>query len=450
MTLAEAGTRRAGQRVISLVVVVFAVGLAYKVGRGGRPDDTIAEGSATAAAEGSPAGDVTWVCPMHPQIRQPTPGNCPICYMDLVAVVAGEGDGSGNSVSLTQSEMGLARVQTAIVERAPLMREVRLLGRVAGAESSEANITAWAEGRIERLYTSAMGQNVRRGDRVASIYSPEIVVAQETLIHANRSLAEATVAGSELRARSAEAAIHQARVELRLLGLADDTIDEIVADGVADETVTIRAPHGGTVTDRMVREGDWIEPGMPIVSVTGLNSVWVQLEVYESDLPFVRVGDAVDLTISGVGQLAGRVTFVDPYVDPMLRIVRARVELPNPDGGLRPGQFVEGVVRSEVLDEDGRPPVSVPSSSVLWTGPRSVVYVFDPLSIPPAYVPVEIELGGRAGDRTVVRAGVFPGEEVVVNGAFRIDSTLQIRGGRSMMSEPGNAPAGAGGREHVH
>jgi Cu(I)/Ag(I) efflux system membrane fusion protein len=450
MTAPEQVERRWVQRLISSIVVLIAIAAAFGLGRGAAPPTDASDGSGASSAAPSAGENVTYVCPMHPQIRQPTPGSCPICFMDLVPVVAGAGDSSGISVSLSDSEHALARVQTSVVERVALTREVRLFGRVAGAESADANITAWAGGRIERLHTATVGQTVRRGDRVASIYSPDIVVAQETLIHAMQSLEEARAAGSELRTQSADLAIRQARTELRQLGLADDSVDEIIADGNPDETVIIRAPHGGTVTDRMVREGDWVEPGMPIVSVTSLNQVWVQLEVYERDLPFVRPGDPVDIMIAGTGLVAGRIAFLDPYVDPMLRIVRARVELPNPSGQLRPGQFVEAVLQTELLDDDGRPPISVPSSAVLWTGPRSIVYVVDSLSIPPAYVPVEVEIGPRAGSRTVVRAGVFPGEEVVSHGAFRIDSTLQIRGGRSMMSGPAGDAAIGGGEPHAH
>ena len=430
-------------------VLLFAV-IAFAAGRlaPAAPDDA---GSDAASADDADHADhdVEYVCPMHPQIRQVEFGTCPICFMDLVPVESGGGGDTDITLTLSDAATRLSHVRTGPVARVPLERRIEVFGRVAATDDGQANITAWTGGRIERLYVETVGETVRRGQRLARVYSPELVVAQETLIHAREILAQARADGSENRAAAAEAAEHAAATELRLLGVSDDQIEELVADGVADETVMIYAPAGGTVLRRHAREGDHLSRGAPIVELADLDEVWVQLEVYERDLPHVRVGTPVELRLPGIGsrQLAGEVAFIDPIVDPARRVARARVVLDNPDGSLRPDMFVEGSILAPVVDARGRPPVSVPASAVLWTGTRSIVYVYDEIESPPVYMPIEVELGERVGDRRVVVSGVFPGETIVVQGAFRLDASLQIRGGTTMMNPGGEAGAG-GGHDH--
>jgi Cu(I)/Ag(I) efflux system membrane fusion protein len=417
------------------------------------PDPHAAHAEHGAGQGGDEGAEVEYVCPMHPQIRRDEPGTCPICHMDLVPVEAGgteEGDGV---IALSEAAVALARVRTEEVARTPLMKTLRLFGRIEASDSGEARVTAWTAGRVERLYVQNVGERVRRGQRLVAIYSPEIVLAQETLIHARRIAREARELGSPTREATAEATARAARTELRLLGLDDDAIDDLVADGVADEVVTIRSPGSGTVTERLVREGDHVERGTPLLALSDLSEVWAQLEVYEQDLPLVREGATVSMRLPGHGgeAISGRVAFIDPVLDPRRRVARARVVLENPAGALRPEMFVEAEVHTEVTDVEGRVPVSVPATAVLWTGERSLVYVHDPVESPPVVMPIEVVLGARVGDRYVIEEGVFPGEEVVVNGAFRIDADLQIRGGDSMMGRgAGGAADPSAGGGHVH
>jgi len=409
------------------------------------PPPAASEGSAEAAAAEAPS---EYVCPMHPQVRQNEFGTCPICFMDLVPVSTGGGSASDIAVTLSDAAIALAQVRTDIVRRVPLHRDLHAFGRITAPDDGDARITAWTAGRIDRLYVDTPGETVERGQPLARLYSPELVVAQETLIHARNILAGAEASGSEPRARAARAAVDAARVELRLLGLSDRQIDRLVDDGEADTYVTIYAPAGGTVMRRIAREGDHVERGAPIVELADLDQVWAQLEIYERDLALVAPGVAVQLSVAGVDDpIDGEVTFVDPVVDPVRRVARARVVLDNPDGRLRPDLLVEATARLPVTDARGRAPVSVPDTAVLWTGRRSLVYVHDPIESPPLFMPIEVELGPHVGDRYVIRSGVFPGEHVVVNGAFRIDASLQIQGGPSMMHDT-MVPGGGG--DHAH
>ncbi len=444
-------------RATPTFVFVIVVGVsAYLLGRVTAPETPAAPADASETGEhaGHEAGaDVEYVCPMHPQIRQDEFGTCPICFMDLVPVGEGGGADSGITLTLSDSAARLSRVATTTIERVPLTRDIHVFGRVATTDSGDANITAWTGGRIERLYVETIGDTVERGQRLARIYSPELVVAQETLIHARNILGQARASGSISRAEAAEAAEHAARTELRLLGISDRQIDALVSDGVADETVLIYAPAGGTVMRRFASEGDHVVRGAPLLELADLDEVWVQLEVYERDLPYVPVGAEVELVVPGVSDepFHGEVSFVDPVIDPDRRVARARVVIDNASGSFRPDMFVEATISTPVVDHRGRPPVSVPASAVLWTGTRSIVYIYDALESPPVYMAIEVELGERLGDRRVIRRGVFPGEEIVVNGAFRLDASLQIRGGASMMNPGGGATddsGGGGGHEH--
>lgn len=418
-----------------LVLVALALVAALLVGRWTAPSRAESTDPAVAHAapdDNTPATAVEYVCPMHPQIRQDEFGTCPICFMDLVPVEAEPADPSGLAMPVSEAAAAAMQVRLAPVERTPVDLSLDVFGRVAPAEDAEVDVTAWTAGRIERLYVDAVGEEVRRGQRIARLYSPEVAVALRTMREAERQAAAAEAmpdgVARDARQRAANAAAAAARDELRLLGIDPGAATE------SDDTVTIHAPAAGTVLRRHVRTGDHVARGAAMLSLVDLDAVWVQLDVYERDLGLVRVGQRVSLRAAGVAEpLEGTIAFLDPVVDGGRRVTRARVQLDNDDGALRPDQFVEGTIHVSLDDERGRPPVSVPSSAVLWTGERSLVYVWDAIEDPPVVMPIEVELGPVVGDRTVVRGGVFPGETIVANGAMRVDAERQIRGLPSMM-----------------
>ncbi len=379
------------------------------------------------------AADVEYVCPMHPQIRQDEFGTCPICFMDLVSVEPNPVDASGLSMPLSEAAAAAMEVRLATVERVPMTLSLDVFGRVATAEDGEVDVTAWTAGRIERLYVDAVGDEVRRGQPIARVYSPEVAVALRTMREAMRQVDAADDmpegAARTARIRAADAAAEAARDELRLLGIDPDAALED-----DDDTVTIRASASGTVLRRHVRTGDHVQRGTPMLSLVDLDAVWVQLDVYERDLAHVQIGQSVELRAAGVAEpIVGTIAFLDPVVDDARRAARARVQVENSDGSLRPGQLVEAVIEVPVVDRRDRPLPSIPASAVLWTGARSLVYVWDPVESPPVVMPVEVETGVESDGRVVVRSGVFPGETVVANGAMRVDAERQIRGLPSMM-----------------
>ncbi len=206
--------------------------------------------------------------------------------------------------------------------------------------------------------------------------------------------------------------------------------------------INIRTRFGGTVIERMVDEGNYVQAGTGIYRVADLSRLWVQLDAYESDLPQLRVGQHVDLHVTAIPDevFDGTIEFIDPVVHPTKRTARVRVEVKN-EGELRPGMFVEAVVQGG-RPAGEEPPLVIPATAPLFSGRRSVVYVEVPNTDRPTYEAREVKLGPKAGDVYPVIAGLEYGERVVVHGAFAIDADLQIRGGESLMTRPDDESRG--------
>ncbi|MAQ13834.1 MAG: efflux transporter periplasmic adaptor subunit [Sandaracinus sp.] len=429
--------------VIAIAATLAVVALVAGVGRCGSADTTAEEH----AGHDHPA-DTIWTCSMHPQIRQPAPGQCPICGMDLIPVEPGDSmETDPDQVVLSDRAKALAAVRTTPVRRIQSGgARVRLLGQVDYDETTLKTITAWIGGRIDRLHLDVTGERVRRGQVVATLYSPEVYAAQQDLITARRQLARMSSA-SELARSAARATLDSARERLRLLGIPARELERMEdADGPRRH-VTVRSPFAGTVIERLATEGAYVETGSPLYRIADLTRLWVQLDAYESDLPHLAVGQTVELEIEALpGEIVeGRVAFVDPVIDPRRRTARVRIAISNPDRELRPGMFVEAVVRGEAEGENGAEaqPLVIPASAPLFTGRRSIVYVSVAGAQRPTYEARVVRLGPRVGDLYPVVAGLREGERVVTEGAFALDADLQIRGGESMMTHVDDTEPGA-------
>ncbi|WP_158542398.1 efflux RND transporter periplasmic adaptor subunit [Lujinxingia litoralis] len=389
---------------------------------------------AHASEQGAQDEAQEYVCPMHPQVRQDGPGTCPICFMDLVPSGSDGGDSDIPSVRLSEGSRRLAQVANANVEAGALVDTFEVFGKIEVSEKSEVDLSAWVGGRIERLYVNARGEEVKRGQRIARIYSPQLLTAQQTLLQARRNLEAAQASGSVPRERAAQASFAAVREELRLLGMGARQIDAVLSEGSARKTVDVFATASGTVRERLVSVGDYVTTGEPLVSLAALDTVWAQLEIFEQDISRVSVGQPANVRIPALGDhiVEARVDFLAPEIEPERRVMLARVALPNDEGRLRPGMYLSAELERRVGDEHL---LSIPREAVLWTGSRSMVYRWDTSLEPPAYVPERIEIGERLGDRVIVRDGLKAGDVVAARGAFRIDASLQIKGGPSMMSE---------------
>ena len=395
-------------------------------------------------AESTPAASL-WTCSMHPQIKLPEPGQCPICFMDLIPLAVSDGGEQRTSkrrLTLSPDAARLAGIRVEAARLADVSVRTHLFGRIAYDESRVGVITAWIGGRIEKLHIDTTGEMVRAGQAMALVYSPELVAAQAELIQAVRTRQSVSgdsrmVADAALRMETA------AREKLRLLGMGTNQIEAMLTRGTPADHVTLTAPKSGIVIEKKVVEGMYVQTGMPVYAIADLSKVWVVLEAYESDLIWMSPGKRVAFRVEALpGQaFTGKVVYVGASVNPATRTVEVRVEVPNPNLTLKPGMFVS----AEQTDADATraKELVIPISAPLITGKRAVVYLADP-DRPGHYEGREVVLGPRTDQGYVVRGGITEGELVVVQGNFRIDAALQIVARPSMMN-PGEAPVTAEG-----
>ena len=372
-------------------------------------------------AEKSNTGEV-WTCSMHPQIRQENPGDCPLCGMDLI--LAEEG-GSDNPLVLemTESAVKLANIQTTLIGATDTEKgqEIRLTGKVQADERQASSQTAHVSGRIEKLFVTFTGEQVKKGQKLATIYSPDLVAAQRELLEAlklqdlNPSLVEA------------------ARNKLRYLKINDSTIRAIEENGTIQENFTLFADESGVVTEKRVSVGDYVKQGEPLFGLLNLDKVWVLFDAYEEDLSAIRVGDKIEFTTPAIPNkvFETTVTFIDPIINAATRTVFIRTEVSNRNGKLKPEMLVTGTLQKKAIKGSN---LTVPKSAVLWTGKRSVVYVKVPDTEIPSFEFKEIEIGESLGSHYRVLSGLEKGEEVVTNGNFTIDAAAQLNNQASMMN----------------
>lgn len=428
---------------ILLLVVGFALGGVVFASR----SPSVADPHAGHSKEtGGKVQATTWTCAMHPQIRQPEPGQCPICGMDLIPVTSGEAEGAADPrrIVLSERARALSELRTSPVRRrADASARVRLLGRIEPNETTLRTVTAWTGGRIDRLHVNVTGERVRAGQVIATLYSPEVFAAHQDLLVAKRQLERmASSPGSSKDAASA--ALDAARERLRLLGLPDDELARMETEEQPTRAVTIRTPFAGTVIERMATEGAYVSTGTPLYRVANLSRLWVQLDAYESDLPRISVGQVVQVTVDSLPgeEFDGNVTFIEPTLDKMRRTALVRVEVENRDGRLRPGVFAEATVATGPAKGD-QSPLVVPASAPLFTGRRAIIYVEEKTPDRTVYEARTVRLGPRLGNYYPVVAGLAEGERVVTRGAFAVDADLQIRGGASMMTSGDDREPGA-------
>ncbi len=448
----------------------------------GQAGHAMQQGARPAPRAGKQAGGEEgpiWTCPMHPQIREPKPGSCPICGMYLVpaneaakkmaqagkghaghgAARPGESPGAGRSagakaarpapwrLKLSPKARLLAEVSTTPVRRGRPKVRATLYGRIEPDERLVRTVTARVAGRVERLYVRFVGQRVRRGQAMAKLYSPELVAAQMEFLQTVRSARDLAKAAGEGSAAEAAKLLEAARMRLLLLGLSRAQVERLEERGRPQTRVTVPAPVGGYVLKLHVREQMEVRLGSPLFTVADLRRVWVLADVYEPDIWLARKGTMLHVRVEGLpGEtFQAKVEYVDPVLNASRRTVRLRASLENKDGRLRPGMYVEATVQAAYALNGRKELLLIPAGAPLLTGKRAVVYVEVE---PGVYEGREVELGPRVGDEYVVLSGLKEGERVVSQGAFKIDSELQIRGRRSMMNpKPGKGRKMAG---HQH
>lgn len=360
----------------------------------------------------------TWTCSMHPQIRQSESGDCPICGMELIPLTQGDQTGDPEVVMMSDYAKKLANVQTVIVGEQSEAGKIRLNGKVAVDERRAYVQSSHIPGRVEQLMVNFTGENVSRGQAIAKLYSPELMTAQKELLQAY-----------SIR-QSNPALFEAAKEKLKRWKISDRQINSIIERQQASDQFTVYADVSGVVTEKLVELGDYLERGEPVYEIANLQKLWVQFDAYERTIGLIKKGSTIVFTIASLpGEtFEGKVSFVDPILNSQTRVSTARVEVDNSDGRLKPGMFATGIL--EVSVEEDQEQLSVPKSAVLWTGERSIVYV----KKQGGFKLRSVVLGSALGDAYVIKQGLEPGEEIVVNGTFTVDAAAQLAGKSSMMT----------------
>jgi Cu(I)/Ag(I) efflux system membrane fusion protein len=400
-------------------------------------------GAAGGQGGGGAGASVLYQCPMHPQVVRDRPGDCPICGMTLVPKDGASGTPAASAappaaaasavpglapVDLTPERIQLAGLKTAKVVRRPLRSELKTVGVVTPSERGLAQINTRFAGWIQELFVPETGRRVKRGDRLATIYSPDVLAAEQEYLTARRWAAGAPAPTHD----PAAAPAHQhdavtagmaddARKRLDLLGVAAQEIDEITRTGQALRAVTIRSPVSGTVIRRGAVAGTYVQPGSELFAIADLTTVWVMADVYEHEVARIRPGQAARLELAAYpGEtIAGRVQFLYPAINPETRTMRVRIEVRNAAGKLSPGMYA--TVRIDLPGAEG---LVVPPEAVVDTGEAQYLFVAREGG---RFEPRRIAVGARSDAGTEIRAGVSEGETVVTTGNFLVDSESRLR-----------------------
>jgi Cu(I)/Ag(I) efflux system membrane fusion protein len=380
-------------------------------------------------------------CPMHPTYTSERPGSCPICGMDLEPIpaagaAAGGGAMAGDVPGLTGIHIEPERIQrigvrTAVAERRPLGASLDLVAFVAPDEARMRQIQLRVAGWVKELNVSRIGETVRAGQPLLSIYSPELFQSEkEFLIEL-----EAAEAGATAGLHHEAEAVRAGRSRLSLLGVPDEEVARLERERRAETQLTLRAPVSGTVLERGVTEGQYVGPGTPLLTLADLSAVWLLMDLYEMDLARVRVRDAATFVSDALPgrTFEGRVDFIYPTVTPETRTVKARIVLANRSGELKPGMY--GRVR---LAPRGAAVLSVPAEAVIHTGDHDYVFL---MHADGHFEPRMVWVGGTDGERIEIRRGIAAGDTVVASASFLIDSESRLRA--AISGSAGGAAAGA-------
>ena len=455
------------------VLLIVLLGIAQRVG-------WLKTAGEVQSSSGAGSAEAVHTCPMHPQIRQPGLGDCPICGMPLVPATASGADLDEFAVSIEPAQRRLANIKTVTVTEQPVSRQLQTIGSIEIDESRQATISSYIDGRLEKIYADYTGVEVQGGDHLAVVYSPQLYSAQIEYLEAKKTLESSSDSALASIREAQEKLAGNSRQRLLELGMTADQLKELDSTATAKSRLTIYAPMGGTVIEKLAEEGKYIEAGEPIYRIADLSMVWLMLELFPEDASRIRFGQQVQARLSSNPNevLTGRVAFIAPNVDPSSRTVGVRVEFTNEHRKLRPGDYAEATItipigpEGEIYDKDlagkwispmhpqiirdqpGPCPVcgmqlvpttrygfaatpvdqpvsvTIPRSALLLAGQNSVAYVETEAGRFELRV---VKIGPFLKDRVVILEGIEPGEQVATSGNFLIDSQMQLAGKPSLI-----------------
>ncbi len=424
-----------------IIAVACIIGLVVVFGLAQRFGDLFTGADQDGIKTTDVANDTEYVCPMLCVLPAKEPGRCPVCGMQLKARKISGDSKDRYGMTLAPSARRLANIKTTVATKMPLKRTVQALGRIGYDEGSEAKIPAYVDGRLEKMIVDFTGAQVRKGDELAVLYSPELYANQIEMLEAKKAVDQDT--SNLQRIIDANQRLYQnARNRLLEFGLTDSQIQEIEKTGNADSRVKITSPLTGTVMEKMAEEGDTVKTGQPIFKIANLSKVWLQLELFPEDAASVRIGQKATLRIESnpSNEFEGTVAFVDPTINSKTQTVAVRVVIPNDAGLIRIGEYAKASIEisPRALDDQmDNAMVVVPRNAVLVSGDHSVAYV----ESKPGYFKFrEVQLGQHQDGLVQVISGIDPGEHVVTDGAFMLDAAFNMAGKPSLIDPSKAAP----------
>ena len=386
---------------------------------------------------------IRYQCPMHPNIIRDHPGECPICGMKLVPMEEHEEahDASPapsadlSSITIDPERQQLIGLRTAEVVRGRISGQVRSSGRVAIDETRVRHINVKSGGFVEHIYVDFVGKAVKRGEPLFTLYSPELLSAQNEYLLALRT--RDALAAQSASGDSGKALVASARRRLALWDIAEVELKRLEETREPSKALTIFSPISGVVSKKEVVQGMKLDPGAMPYEIVDLSTVWVLADVYENEIRLVKEGTPATLKLRAFPNetFQGKVLFIDPFLDPQTRTVKVRLSFPNPRGALRPEMF--GEVTLAIAPREG---LLVPADAVIDSGEQKVVFVslgngkFEPRTI---------EVGQSNGSEVEVLSGLNEGEQVVIRANFLVDSESRLRASLSALARDAEPPAAA-------
>jgi Cu(I)/Ag(I) efflux system membrane fusion protein len=376
-----------------------------------------------------------WTCSMHPFIIKDKPGTCPICGMELIkklndaqnAVVQTaeqkqQADMLGH-VSLSPTQRVMANVATVEAKSGTLNKEINAVGIVQYDQSRQAKVTAWIAGRIDQLHINTVGAFVSKDKPVAEIYSPDLLATQQEYLLAVKSREQLKNSTIPSISQNGDGLVASAKQRLMLFGVKESQLAELEKAGKPNIRLPIYTPLSGVVVEKMVQQGQYVNTGEVLFNIADLSKVWIEIDVFENEVPYVRVGQQVEIRSSGDHSVASRgtISFVYPFHDPKTHTVKARVEMPNPGMRLKPDMFVNAIIKIPLVKG-----IIIPVTAVIDTGKRQVVWVETSSGM---FEPRDVQVGERVDEKLQILSGIKPGDKVAVSGGYLIDSESQLKGG---------------------
>lgn len=404
-------------RFVLLMCIAVLLGLSFGVASCGKPKEP-----AHAAAQKQ-----YYQCPMHPQIIRDAPGKCPICGMDLMPVKSDQHEGAAAGEAgvvkidpTTVQNMGVTEEKVAMRS---LVKEIRVSSTIDLNETAQSIINTKIGGWVEKLYVDYTGQQVRRGQPLLTLYSPDLVSTQEEYLQAIRFRESLGQGASADAIKGADELVASGRRRLLNWDIGAREIEQLEKRGTPEKTMTIYAPANGVVLEKMVVAGQNVTPGAALYKVADLSTVWAMANVYQEDLPYVKIGQeaAVELPSMAGKQFSGRVQFVSPVLDMATKTAAVRVAIRNTaDFALKPQMFATAVIQSPAALSA----IAVSRQAVLHTGKRDVVIIALGNG---RFKAQQVTLGMSAGGYVQILSGLSEGQTVVTSSQFLIDSESNLK-----------------------